>query len=110
MADTNFDAVVATDGFGTTVAGIKLTLVGQASETWDPGNHATATEEVGELTVSGATLGDYVIASFSVDLADQSLTAAVTAADTVTYQMFNLTGGDLNIGSGTIKVCVLRVA
>ena len=110
MADTNFSAVVATDGFGTTLDGIKLTIVGQASETWDPADHVTATEEVGELTVTGAALGDYALASFSVDLADQSITAAVTAADTVTYQIFNLTGGNLNLASGTVKVVVFNIA
>ena len=110
MADTNFDAVVATDGFGTTVGGIKLTIVGQASETYDAGSIADGNEEVGELTVTGAVLGDYCLSSITVDVADLALTAQVTVADTVTYQLNNNTGGAIDLASATVKVCVLRVA
>ena len=77
------------------------------SETYDAGEIADGDEEVGEVTVTGAALGDFVLASFSLDVADLAITAAVTAADTVTYQLLNNTGGAVNLASGTVRVRVL---
>ena len=64
-------------------------------------------EEVGEVTVTGAVLGDFCVASFSLDVADLAITAAVTAADTVTYQLLNNTGAAVDLASGTVRVRVL---
>lgn len=79
-------------------------IVGSA--TWDPASIADGDEEVKEVTATGAALGDYVIASFSIDVADLALVAAVTAADTVTAQLLNNTGGAIDLGSGTVRVKV----
>jgi hypothetical protein len=93
-----------------TQIGIHSLGVNQAAgtTTWDPGSIATGAEEVKEITVSGAALGDFVLVSFSLDVADLTLTAAVTATNTVTAQLSNLTGGAVNLGSGTLKVLVLK--
>lgn len=77
------------------------------SETYDAGSIADGDEEVGEITVTGAALGDFCIASFSLDVADLAITAAVTAANTVTYQLLNNTGGAIDLASGTVRVRVL---
>ena len=77
------------------------------SETYDAGSIADGDEEVGEVTVTGAALGDFVLASFSLDVADLAITAAVTAANTVTYQLLNNTGGAIDLASGTVRVRVL---
>lgn len=79
----------------------------QASETFDAGSIADGDEEVGEITVTGAALGDFVLVSHSLDVADLAITAAVTAANTVTYQLLNNTGGAVDLGSGTVTVRVL---
>lgn len=79
----------------------------EASETYDAGSIADGDEEVGEITVTGAVLGDYVLASLSIDVADLAITAAVTAADTVTYQLLNNTGGAVDLASATVRVRVL---
>jgi hypothetical protein len=62
------------------------------------------------VTVTGAALGDFVLVSFSLDVADLTLTAAVTATNTVTAQLSNLTGSAVDLGSGTVKVLVLKSA
>lgn len=77
------------------------------SETYDAGSIADGDEEVGEVTVTGAALGDFVLASLSIDVADLAITAAVTAANTVTYQLLNNTGGAVDLASATVRVRVI---
>jgi hypothetical protein len=110
MGKTHLGEVVASEGFASSDTGVAMSIVGQASETWDAGSIADGNEEVGELTVTGAVLGDYALASHAVDVADLGITAAVTAADTVTYQLWNNTGGAIDLASATVKVLVIRAA
>jgi len=79
-----------------------------ASETKDWGSIADGDEEAEEVTVTGAALGDFAIASMSVDVEDLQLGAAVTAANTVTCVLSNNTGGAVDLGSGTLKVMVIK--
>ena len=85
---------------------------GQASvsTTWDPGNIASGASESKEVTVTGAELGDFALASFSLDVQNVGLDARVTAANTVTVILMNLSGSAVNLGSGTLKVLVLKSA
>ena len=76
------------------------------SATWNPGSIADGNEEVTEVTVIGASLGDFAFASFSLDVTDLTLSAQVTAVNTVTVQLGNWTGGNLDLGSGTVRVKV----
>ena len=78
------------------------------SETYDAGDIADGDEEVGELTITGAALGDFVLVSHSLDVADLAITGAVTAANTVTYQLLNNTGGAINLASGTVYARVIK--
>lgn len=77
------------------------------SDTWDPGSIADGDEEAKDVTVTGAALGDFVLVSSSLDVADLVLTGQVTAADTVTVQLANNTGGAVDLGSGTVYVRVI---
>lgn len=86
---------------------IDIPLVGSA--TWDAGSIADGDEEVTEITVTGAALGDFVQVSFSLDVADLTLTAQVTAANTVTAQLSNNTGGAIDLASGTLTVRVYKI-
>ena len=79
-----------------------------ASATWDAGSIADGDEEAKDVTVVGAALGDTVDVSLSIDVADLALTAKVTAADTVTCQLLNNTGGAIDLASATINVYVKR--
>lgn len=76
--------------------------------TWDPGSIADGDEEAKEITVTGAVLGDLVLASFSLDVQDLVLRASVTAADTVTAILANNTGGAIDLGSGTLKAKIIK--
>ncbi len=80
----------------------------KGSATWDPGSIADGNEEATTVTVTGAVLGDYAIASFSLDVADLVLDAQVTAADIVTCVLANNTGGAIDLASGTVYVRVFR--
>ena len=83
-------------------------LVLQGSATWNPGSIADGDEEAKEVTVTGAILGDYAIASFSLDVADLVLDAQVTVANTVTCVLANNTGGAIDLAEGTVYVEVIK--
>ena len=67
-------------------------------------------EEALDITVAGAALGDFVLASLSIDVADLALSGAVTAADTVTLVLSNNTGAGVNLGAATAYCLVLKKA
>ena len=77
-----------------------------ASPTWNPGSIAAGSMEAKDVTVTGAVLGDFAQASFSLDITDLVLDAKVTAADTVTCVLSNNTAGAVDLASGTIYVRV----
>lgn len=60
------------------------------------------------ISVPGAALGDFVIVSFDKDLQGLTLTGYVSSVDTVTTTLVNSTSGSVNLGSGTLKVLVLK--
>ena len=64
----------------------------------------------GNITVPGAELGDFVQVAVELDIVDLVVTAAVTAADTVTITLANLTGGAVTALSGgaTVNGVVLK--
>ena len=78
------------------------------SETKDFGSIADGNEEAEEVTVTGAALGDFALASLSIDAIDLVITAEVTAANTVTVVVLNNTGGALDLGSATLSVQVIK--
>lgn len=78
-----------------------------ASATWDAGSIANGAMEAKEVTVTGAVLGDFAIASLSIDVADLILDAQVTASDTVTCVLANNTGGAVDLASATVYVRVI---
>jgi len=80
----------------------------QGSETKDWGNIADGDEEAEEVTVTGAALGDYAVATMSIDVTDLTITASVTASNVVTVVLGNFTGGAINLGSGTLTVKVFK--
>jgi hypothetical protein len=80
------------------------------SITWDAGSIADGDEEAKDITVTGASLGDFVLASLSIDVADLTLVANVTAADTVTCILANNTGGAVDLASCTAYVLVIQKA
>lgn len=76
------------------------------SKTYDPPSLLTLTGASTTVTVTGAVLGGFARASFSLDLQGITLTAWVSAADTVSVRFQNDTAGTLDLASGTLKARV----
>lgn len=94
-----------------TQIGIHSVAVGQVAwtEAWDPGSIAAAGYEAEDVTVPGAAVGDFVMASLTTMVTnDMMLTAHVSAADTVKVILFNPTAGAIDLGSGTLAVIVFK--
>jgi len=78
----------------------------QGSATWDPANIAAGASTTTTVAVTGAAVGDYVRASFSLTLAGLVLSGYVSGANTVTVVLNNPTAGAVDLASGTVKVVV----
>lgn len=78
------------------------------SATYDPPSLADGVGATTTVTVTGAALGDMAHASFSLDTSGITITAWVSAANTVSVRFQNESGGVLDIGSGTLKAWVLK--
>jgi len=81
-------------------------LIGSAS--WNAAEIADGDEEAKEVTVTGAALGDFAVASLSIDIADLVLDAQVTASNTVTCVLANNTGGAINLAAATVYAFVIK--
>lgn len=78
------------------------------SVTYDPPSLADGAGDTTTVTVTGAALGDFALASFSLDLQGISVTAYVSSANTVSVRFQNESGGILDLGSGTLKARVWK--
>lgn len=79
------------------------------SATFDPASLVDAAGATTTVTVTGAVLGDYVpFYSFSLDLQGITVTAWVSAANTVSVRFQNESGGTLDLASGTLRVVVAK--
>lgn len=94
--------------------GIHSLGVGQAATTatWNPGAVAAGSYASTTVTVTGAAVGDFTVASHDGIAAASILTisARVEATDTVRCVIFNPTGASITPSSGTLKVLVLKSA
>ncbi len=79
-------------------------IVATGSKTFNPANLVDGAGESTDVTATGAVLGDFALASFSVDTEDVMLVATVTAADTVTVRFQNESTVTHNLASGTLRV------
>ena len=78
------------------------------SVTYNPNSLADGAGETTTLTVTGAALGDQVVASFSNDLQGIILSAWVSSANTVSVRFQNETGSSIDLANGTIRVRVIK--
>jgi hypothetical protein len=79
------------------------------SKTHDFGSLADGAGETTTVTVTGAALGDFAEASLSVDLQSMTMTAWVSAADTVSVRVQNESGGGpIDLGSATLRARVRK--
>ena len=63
---------------------------------------ATGAVSAGDITVTGAALGDFVLMAAKTDPVDLLVSAQVTAANTVTVTLANVTGGAVTALSGGV--------
>ena len=77
------------------------------TETIDFGSINTAAQEVSQVTVTGAALGDAVVVTAKFDTLDLLIWGYVSAADTVEVVASNLTGGAVDLPSGDFVIKVL---
>ncbi len=97
---------------GSPVPGNTLQLL-YGSVVWNPGDiedkdNVGTSIEAKDVTVAGAALGDICIASLDVDITDLTISATVTAANTVSVVLFNGTATATDIGAaGTICNCIV---
>ncbi len=84
------------------------TLSGSA--TYDAASLADGAGATTTVTVTGAALGDFAFVSFSLDLQGISVTAYVTAANTVAVRLQNETTGVVDLASGTLRARVIPQA
>lgn len=107
-ANTSYNHIYASTYSALTDSGNTNTKDGfiSASKTWNPPAILDGDEDVNSVTVTGAVVGDFASASFSIDVNDLNLTARVISADTVECQFSNNTGGTVNLNSGTVYVRV----
>jgi len=103
----NLDPRVTIDSF-TSVTGYASGNQLSGSATYDPPNLADGAGATTTVTVTGAALGDYASASFSLDTAGITITAWVSAANTVSVRFQNESGGPLDILSGTLRATVTK--
>jgi hypothetical protein len=73
---------------------------------YDPPNLADGAGVTTTVTVTGALLGDFAQAGFSLDLQGITVTAWVSAANTVSVRFQNESGGAIDLASGTLKARV----
>ena len=60
------------------------------------------------VTVTGAELGDFALASLSINTQGITITANVTATDTVTVRFQNETGSTVDLVSSTLYCLVVK--
>lgn len=77
------------------------------SATYDAASLVDGAGATTSVTVTGAALGDFVLVSFSLDLQDISVTAYVSAADTVEVRFQNEGAATVDLASGTIRALVI---
>lgn len=92
-------------GPGLDASGNPTTLT--ASIAWNPPMLAAGSEQLLNVPLSGAAMGDAVVAvSFSIDQQGTNLAGYVSAPGVVTVTHNNDTEVDLDLGPGTIRVWV----
>lgn len=79
------------------------------SATYDAPSVAAGGTTTTTVTVTGAALGDFALASFSVTVAGLVVTAYVSATDTVTVVLYNPTGAPIDLASATLRARAFKV-
>jgi len=102
LADTNdITAATLTYVFGGTITWLKKCMRG--STAWTPGLVANGGQVTTTITVANAVVGDAVTPSYSNTLSGLALSGYVSAANTVTVVLSNMTGAGVTPAAGTVS-------
>ncbi len=86
-----------------------FTIVAQVAATVDPGSLIDAAgSTIGSITATGAALGDIVLCGPGVDLVGITVTAYVSAANTISVRVQNESGSTVDLASSTWNFMVIR--
>lgn len=109
IVDADIPASIARDSEVTAAidANAAATIL-NGSSAYDPPSINDGAFTTTNVTVTGAALGDFAIASFSLDTLGLDIFAEVSAANTVRVTLRNNTGGTLDHGLGTIRARVWK--
>lgn len=111
--DSNIDLNLQGKGTGGVIigsGGAAITKTLKGSTTWDPGSIADGAVTSTTVTVTGAVAGNPCIVSHDqLGANNVMLTAHISAADTATVVLFNKTGGNYDLTSGTLTVFCFKV-
>jgi len=76
--------------------------------TYNPSSLSDGTGETTTVAVAESVLGDFAVASFSLDLQGITMTAYVSAKSVVSVRFQNESGGTINLASGTLSVFIIK--
>ena len=74
----------------------------------DPASLADGAGVSNDVTAEGAILGDFCVASFSVDVVDLTVTCNITAAGVATVRHQNESAGAVDLAAYTVRVAVIK--
>jgi hypothetical protein len=100
------DAVRALNALEQTLAKVFPLATVSGSSPFTPGLIGAGAQISTTVTVTGAALGQYAVANFSLDLQLVELAAYVSAPNTVTCLFKNGTGGGVTLAAGTLSARV----
>lgn len=87
----------------------RTTVIQKASVSAGAASGVTsAATTVTSVTVPGARLGDFCVASHSVDTTGLAFSCVITATDTAKVYTINTTTNGVALSSGTMRVLLLR--
>lgn len=85
-----------------------ITKMLKASVTWDVASLVDGAGETKAVTVTGAAIGDFVLVGPGVDIQEMTVSASVSAANTVEIRLQNETAGTIDLASSSWNVAVLK--
>lgn len=94
-------------GDGAGVASFSKILT--ATATWDPASLSAGQTTGTAITVTGAAVGDIVMATFPIGARSMLLSGHVQATDDVRVMLYNGEVTTQDVGSGTLRVLVFKV-
>jgi hypothetical protein len=111
--DLGTGSVQKTDPGGGTLTGTRINLesfaYGTYSGSWAAGTIDSTSAVTTDITIVGARIGDFVLASFAGILHPHMVFHAyVSADDTVTVAVTSNLGSQWNLGTGTLRVMVFK--